>query len=301
MRSRNPLIKKQKTLLITGASSFIGKNLCEQLEGYKIYSPSSKELNLLDTDSVNLFFKIHKIDVVINAALYIGPSKKQFAPDMLGKNLKIFFNLINNKKFYKKMILFGSGAEYNKSAPIVDIKESAFGKSLPEDDYGIFKYTVSKFIEQTDNIINLRLFGVYGKHEDYTKRFISNAICMSLFDVPITLKQNVFFDYLYIDDLVKIVDFFIKGKARYKFYNVGQGEKIDFLSIAKIIKKVTNSGYNIKILKSGLANEYTCNNKRLLKEIGNFKFMPMEESIRILKNWYLDKKSSIKKSDIIPG
>ena len=191
------------------------------------------------------------------------------------------------------MIIFGSGAEYNKANPIVDVDETNFGKSIPEDDYGILKYVISKYIENTDDIIDLRLFGVYGKYEDYTRRFISNAICQSIMGLPITIKQNVFFDYLFIDDLAKIVEFFINNKVEYKFYNVGRGKKIDLVSLAKIIKKITNNKNKIEIIKDGFANEYTCRIKRLLRELNDFQFISFEDSIKSMTNWYLSKKSTI--------
>jgi len=281
-------------ILITGSSGFIGRNLVEQLENrYKIYAPLSKDLNLLDKNSVIAFLKNNKVDVIIHTALYVGLDKTKFVQDILKKNLLMFFNLIDNRKYYKKMIIFGSGAEYNKANPIVDVDETDFGKSIPEDDYGVLKYVISKYIENTDNIINLRLFGVYGKYEDYTRRFISNAICQSIMGFSITIKQNVFFDYLFIDDLTKIVEFFINNKVEYKFYNVGRGEKIDLVTLAKIIKKVTNNKNKIEILKDGFANEYTCRNKRLLKELNEFQFISFKDSIESMTNWYLSKKSTI--------
>lgn len=55
------------------------------------------------------------------------------------------------------MIHFGSGAEYDKSKPIVKVKETDFGKVIPKDEYGFFKYICSKYIEKTDKIICLRI------------------------------------------------------------------------------------------------------------------------------------------------
>lgn len=291
----------QKTnILITGSGGFIGKNLTEQLKNkYRILSPSSKELNLFDKRSVHVFFEKNKIDTIIHAALYVGPDKKQFSQDMLRKNLVMFFNLIDNKKKYKKMIFFGSGAEYNKSKPIIDVSEKDFGKSIPEDDYGTLKYTISRYIENAENIVDLRLFGVYGKHEDYRRRFISYAICKSIFNLPIEIKQNVYFDYLYIDDLIRIVDYFICNKVDQKFYNVGRGKKIDLLTLAKLIREITNIKNEITVIKKGLANEYTCNNRKLSKEIKPLNLTSFEDSIKSMTKWYQSKKKEININDLI--
>lgn len=51
------------------------------------------------------------------------------------------------------MITFGSGAEYDKSRPLVMVKEEDFGKSIPKDPYGYSKYLISKEIEKRENII----------------------------------------------------------------------------------------------------------------------------------------------------
>lgn len=42
------------------------------------------------------------------------------------------------------------------------------------------------------------------------RRFISNAICRALKGMDITLHKNVYFDYLWVDDLIKIISFFIE-------------------------------------------------------------------------------------------
>ncbi len=62
--------------------------------------------------------------------------------------------------------------------------------------------------------MELRLFGVFGPHEDYAIRFISNAICKALFGLPITLRQNRTFSYLFIDDLGPIVERFLTAPRR---------------------------------------------------------------------------------------
>lgn len=276
-----------KTILITGGSGFIGKNLVEVFKNkYKVLSPSHKELDLLKTDSVDDFFKKNKIDVVIHCALVGGSRPEEKENDSTYQNLKMFFNIIHNKDKFGKMINFGSGAEYDKSKPIVEVKEEDFGKTIPKDDYGFFKYVCSKYIETSDRIINLRIFGLFGKYEDYRYRFISNAICQNLAGLPITINQNVFFDYIYIDDFVKIVDYFINNKTKHNFYNIGTGKKIDLLTLAEVINDVAEKKSEIVVKNEGLNNEYTCNNQRLIKEINNLTFIEINNSVKNLYIWY---------------
>lgn len=283
-----------KTLFITGSNGFIGKNLYEQLKDkYNLLIPKRLELNLLDEVAVGNYFRKNKIDVVVHCAVVGGSRKEEYIDFTLSQNLRMFFNIIKNKKYFKKMVFIGSGAEYNKSKPIVEVKENDFGKTIPNDDYGFFKYICSEHIKKQDNIINLRVFGLFGKYEDYRYRFISNAICQNLSGLPITINQNVYFDYVYIDDFVKIIDYFIKHKTKHKFYNIGNGLKIDLLTITKLINNVADKKSEIIIKNKGFNNEYSCNNKRLIDELDNFKFSYIGDSVKILYNWYRKNKKEI--------
>ncbi|MDD4937793.1 MAG: NAD(P)-dependent oxidoreductase [Candidatus Shapirobacteria bacterium] len=277
----------KKNVLITGANGFIGKNFSEQLKDkYNLLTPSRSELDLLNEVKVDNFFQKNNIDVVVHAAV-VGGSRKEEQIDLaLSQNLRMFFNILKNKKYFKKMIYLGSGAEYNKIKPIIEVKETDFGKTIPSDEYGFFKYICSKYIEEQDNIISLRIFGMFGKYEDYRYRFISNAICQNLSGSPITINQNVFFDYVFIDDFVKIVDYFIDNDVKHKFYNIGTGKKIDLVTIANLINEVADKKSKIIVKNKGLNNEYTCNNERLMSELDNFEFNDIRNSIKSLYNWY---------------
>lgn len=285
-------------VLITGASGFIGRNLVEELQKkYFLLTPAHKELNLLNQKDVSNYFKKNSIDCIIHCAVYGGSRISEQVDNSLYKNLRIFFNIIHNKNKFKKIIFIGSGAEYDKSKPIIKVKEEDYDKSIPKDNYGFYKYICSKYIKEVNYIVNLRLFGIFGKYEKYKLRFISNSICKSIFGIPITINRNVVFDYLYIKDFVRIADFFIQNNVNEKFYNIGRGKSIDLLSIAKIINEISDNKVDIIIKNKSLGNEYTCNNTRLINELGNFKFTDLKKSIRGLYQWYLGIKNTLKKED----
>lgn len=285
----------KKTIFITGARGFIGKNLAEKFNSkYHLLTPSHKELDLLNEKDVDNYFKKNKIDVVINCAVIGGSRKEEHVDSSLSGNLRIFFNLLKNKDKFKKMIHLGSGAEYDKSKPIVKVKETDLGKTIPKDEYGFFKYICSKYIEKEKNITCIRIFGLFGRYEDYRYRFISNAIINNLNKHPITMNQNVYFDYVYINDFIKIVDYFINHNTKEKFFNIGRGIKIDLLTIAKKINEIPKIKSRIIIKNKGLNKEYTCNNSILIKELKRFKFTDFDDSLNELYNWY----KSIKKKNI---
>ncbi len=292
-------MKNKKKILITGANGFAGRHIKECLGNkYALFTPSHKDLDLLNEKEVDIFFTTHKIDVVIHAAVVGGSRKEEAEESALGQNLRMFFNILRNKKRFKKMIHFGSGAEYDKRFPIVQVKEEDFDTRVPSDEYGYMKYICSKYIENIDDIICLRIFALFGKNEDYRYRFISNAMCRNIYSLPITIRQNVYFDYIYINDFIKIVEYFIEHKAKDKFYNIGTGKKINLLSIANKINIISDNKSKIIVGKRGLNKEYTCNNRRLVSEMKDFKFTEMDQAINALYIWYKQNINSIDKKTI---
>lgn len=277
----------KRNVLILGASGFVGRNLEEQLNStYRVIAPSHKELDLTDEAETTVYFKTHHIDVVINAAGAGGSRKEEYEKNALETNLQMFFNIVRNKKYYRKLIHLGSGAEYDKRQSLSRVREQEFGQHIPSDDYGFFKYLCSKYIETADHIVSLRIFGLFGKYEDYRYRFISNAIVRNLLGLPITIQKNVYFDYVYIDDFVKIIDYFIGHGTKQKFYNIGSGTRIDLLTIAEKVNGIGQKRSRILVESPGLSDEYTCSNIRLTSEIKHLRFMDIDESIRTLYSWY---------------
>jgi nucleoside-diphosphate-sugar epimerase len=292
-------MKNKKNILITGANGFAGRKLKEYLKDrYDLLTPSHKELDLLDENAVDNYFNAHNIDVVIHTALVGGSREEEAEESALSKNLRIFFNIIKNKKRFKKLIHCGSGAEYDKRFPIVKAKEEDFGKRIPVDEYGLGKYICSKYIENSEDIVCLRIFALFGPGEDYRYRFISNAMCRNIYDLPITMRQNVYFDYIYIKDFLRIVEHFINNEGKYKFYNIGTGKKVDLKTISAKINEMAERKSKIILGKNGLNNEYTCNNQRLAKELGNFKFTDFNTYMQELYAWYRDNKKLINKEVI---
>ena len=252
-----------------------------------------KELNLADEESVDCYFRNHSIDVVIHAAVKPGHRNAKDTSNLFYTNTRMFFNLERHKSEYEKMIVLGSGAIYDMRNYRPKMKEEEWDAYIPSDEHGYCKYVCEKVIEKSNNIYDLRIFGIFGKYEDYAIRFISNAICKTIFDLPITIKQNRYFDYLYIDDLMPVLDWFINNKPNYHSYNITPDKSISLYELAEIIKNLSNKNLPIIVAQEGLGLEYSGNNNRIKEEFQEFKTTPIKDSIKRLISWYIENKNNL--------
>lgn len=275
------------SIFLTGGGGFIGRNIIEALGvRYDILAPSSRELDLGDEVAVENYFSRNDIDIVIHAAVRPGHRNAKDPSQQLYVNTRMFFNIVRNAKRFKRLISLGSGAVYDIRNSMQKLKEEQFDMHVPADEHGFSKYIIAKHMEKLDNAVKLRVFGVFGRYEDYTIRFITNAICKAICNLPITIRQNRRFDYLYIDDLMPVLEHFIHKPAQYSAYNVTPDKAVDLYTIAELVR--TRSGKELPIIVSepGMGPEYSGDNGRLRAEIPELNFTPLVEAVDRLYGWY---------------
>ena len=284
------------SILITGAEGFVGHNLAELFsnEKYSVLLPTKDELDLTNFDIVGKYLKDNPVETIIHCATTLRDGTS-YPPNTCQNNLRMFFNLQQHMTRSMKMINLGSGSEYTRKYWHKKMPEEYFGEQVPDDEHSYAKYLISKYISDTDyeNLICLRIFGVFGKYEDYRYKFISNAIVKNLLKLPIVINQNVIYDYIYINDFFRIVLFFVKNRTKNRIYNVTPTESIDLLTIAGIINKSSENKSEIYVLNEGIGVEYSGNNRKLLSEIGGFQFTPPTVSIRDLYEYYKERVNSL--------
>jgi len=275
-------------ILITGGSGFIGRNLAEELSSdYEVLAPSSAELDLLREQEVRDYLRSHRCDVIVHAATTRSNRRMAASSDLVERNCRMFFNLARNQGQFGKMLHFGSGAQYgDRNYLPARVGENYFDTRVPVDPYGFSKYICAKYIEQSGRLLDLRLFAVFGPHEDYTVRFISNACCRVLKGLPIVLRQDVLFDYLYVKDLARITRWFLENDARHKAYNVCSGRPVALTELARIVAEISSSEKMVSVAVTGMGAEYTADNSRLLAEMGEHRFWDIRRAVCDLYSWY---------------
>jgi GDP-L-fucose synthase len=289
-----------KKILLTGGSGFIGKNILEQLgDKYIISAPPRNELDLTDELSVRAYFSKNNFDVVIHSATKPGHRNAPDPHNLLYSDTLMLMNLLACQNSFNHLIVLSSGAIYDERNYRSKMKEAELGKYIPVDEHGLFRYASARLFERLENVTELRIFGIFGKYEDYSIRFISNAICKTIFNLPITIKQNRKFDYLFIDDLMPVLSYFIENKGKFTAYNITPGHPHELFELAQIVKKISGKNLPITINKPGLGLEYTADNTRLLSEIKEIQFTPIEKAIKKLYDWYEKNKPLLKKECLL--
>jgi GDP-L-fucose synthase len=282
---------KKLKVLVTGASGFVGRNTVEHLcaAGHEVFACTDPVLDLRDAEAVKRVVGEFAPDCAVNCAAIVGTRKNaydQAGTDVAAVNLRMFFNLQRALPPGARLLQLGSGAEYDCRAYKPKMAEEFFDTSVPADPYGFSKYVISKYAAQNNNVTVLRIFGVFGKYEDYTFKFISNAIVKNLLGLPIVINQNVIFDYLPVNDFGRVLERFIGHKPAHSHYNVTPTESIDLLTLAALVNRAGEKKSEVRVLNPGFNREYTGSNARFLQEFPGFKFTPYAQAVKELYAYY---------------
>jgi UDP-glucose 4-epimerase len=218
-------------ILITGGNGYIATSIANVLwEKYHILSPGREELDLTNAKSVDKFFEGKYFDVVIHTAIVGGSRLQEDNETVSFYNLIMFYNLIRKKEQFGKLISFGSGAEYRAEY----------------SPYGFSKKIINKLIHKYSNFYNLRIYGVFSEDELET-RFIKASINNVLQGSPITIHQDKLMDFIYMPDLISIVEYYITGKNLLKEIDCIYDDTVSLSNIAKQINNLSINKVPINI------------------------------------------------------
>ena len=290
-------------VLITGGTGFIGKNVVNELinRGYEVHSlvyppfaPEQKglvqyEMNLLDFNTLDTFFKNHSFENLIHLAWYVGP--KCHVHDL---NLDWTIATLNLLKFFKE-----SGGKKFLGAGTISEYEYKYGYLVedqtptdPQTLYGNSKnaiFNIAKVYCKQNNIDFKwpRIFNLYGPAEK-PQRLMPSVInsCLKGEDVKVSdcLK---FQDYLHVEDTARgIVDVFeadIQGAV-----NICSGKPVQLRTIVEKIAQLTNFKGNILwgAIPAAFGDDLVAGNNEKLKSTGWKPKYDLETGLIQTINWW---------------
>jgi GDP-L-fucose synthase len=292
-------------ILVTGGGGFIGRNLVEHLSrSHEVLAPTHTELDVADPESLDAWFLGHDVDVVVHGAVRPGHRNVADPSRQLLTNLRMFFALMRNASHFGRLVYLSSGAVYDVGRPLDRVAEEQLGVFVPADEHGLSKYAIAQYLDQAHrsgsaDAVELRLFGVFGKYEDYAIRFVSNAICKALLDLPITLRQNRTFSYLYVDDLGPVVERFLTGHHTEAAYNVVPDWTDDLCELAERVRRRSGNDLPIIVGEPGNGLPYSASNERLRREFPDLGFTPVGTAVDALYGWYAANLATIDRSALL--
>ncbi len=184
-------------VLITGANGYIGSTLHNALkEKHEVNAVTRQVVDLTDSNAVrNYFLQADYFDVILHCAVAGAAGPRDENWDIMDNNLKIYYNLLQNRNCYTRLIHFGSGAE----------------TYLPSTPYGYSKRVIAKSILNQDNFYNIKIFGVFDENELET-RFIKANILRYIKNEPMQIHQDKAMDFFYMGDLIKVVEYYLEAE-----------------------------------------------------------------------------------------
>lgn len=259
------MYNQKKTILITGATGFLGNSIVSNLMSkYEFINVGRSE----NTFCKNIYWDLkntlnieHEINskIAIHCASIVGSNSKIAVSDYLDINVKSTAALLDLcvKKNVDKFILISTGGVYGYNDK--PMKES--DRCNPEEIYSLSKYFSEKICELYKDkiqIIILRLFFPYGnyKSDRLINRLITNilngkSVCLNHDGHPIV-------NPIHIVDLVNIIEIFLNSNSK-GIFNVSGNEEISIENLCNLISikaKITPSKYiyNNIILKNMIGN-----------------------------------------------
>lgn len=231
-------------ILITGSNGFIARNLKKYLSkiGYDVDVLSRQDLDLLNKDKVISFLSERYYDIIIHTAIEGGRRTKPDTEEMFYKNILMVYNLLSCKKNFGRIITFGSGAELDRTLDINE--ETIFEERYPTDYYGMSKNVIAKLCLVESQLYNFRIFNCFGPDEA-DGRLIRGNIEKKLRGEPMTMFSNRLMDFFYIDDLAKMILYFINSSNFPKIIDCVYQEKYRISNILNVINNCSESKVQI--------------------------------------------------------
>ena len=288
----------KKTILLTGATGFLGSHLLEKFfkEGHKIiilkrsfsntwridYMLSKVISYNVDKENLETPFKENKVDIVIHTATKYG-RKNEKASDILKSNLNFPLELLEIATFFNIDTFFNTDTVLCKYLNYYSLSKKQFTEW-------------TKLFCNKIKIINLKLEHMYGEKDDLTKfiPFIIKQLLMNVNKIKLT-KGEQERDFIYVSDVVNAyydiflqVENFAKG---FHEYEIGSGEAIKIKSLVQLLKRLTNNkntilGFGELPYRENEIMESKSNIKKIKEEVEWQPQVALKEGLLKVIDWY---------------
>ncbi len=306
-------------IVVTGAAGFIGSYMVGKLnrENYqdvilvdkfddplKISNYISKTYKeLVDRDS---FFEwLAKNHHAVQCVVHLGART-----DTIGQEPEVYqqLNFNYSKRIWKSCIEYGLPLIYASSASTYGDGAMGFGDAHDKIDrysplnlYAQSKHDFDRWAlsqkEQPYFWTGLKFFNVFGPNE-YHKGRMASVVYQAFNKISESGEMDLFRshrtdfedghqsrDFIYVEDVAKVIMHFMKNRKKSGIYNVGSGVARTYLDLAKAVFQAMELPESIKFVDTpmdirGKYQYYTCADISKLRSAGfTDEFMSLESAV----------------------
>lgn len=307
-------------IFIAGHRGLVGSAIKRSLErqNYSNFILRTRdELDLLDYNKVQYFFKTEKPEYVFLAAAKVGGivSNNTYPADFIYQNLLVQNNIIHASYInqVKKLLFLGSSCIYPRECP-QPIKENYLLTGVLEktnEAYAIAKIAGIKMCQSYNkqyktNFISVMPTNLYGPNDNFNleNSHVLPAMIRKFHKAKIKNEKKVIIwgtgkprrEFLYVDDLADACIFLMNNYNDGEITNIGMGKDISIFELAEMIKNTVE-------FKGEIVNDTTkpdgTPQKLLdvskLNNLGWYHKTSLEEGLKKTYNWFLENYEKIRK------
>lgn len=301
---------KNKKVLIIGGNGFIGKNLAKRLVEREDFEVNSFDLfkpvefvegvHYIEGDFFDdhvLKNAIKDMDMVVHSLSTVNPGNSNakymqgYGRDFL-QTVKLCGMLIEQNT---NMVFLSSGGTVYGIQEEQPIKETAL--PVPINHYGSVKLCIESVIRTFNTQLNTkmriaRISNPYGPGQDYHKGvgFVDAAIKKMINNDTLEIwgDGEVIRDYIYIDDVCKMLEALIDYEGEEEVFNISSNEGTSQNKIVGILKNLNRDMSVIyKAARSVDAKKIVLDNSKI-KTIYTDEVVPFEIGLKKYYNYLMD-------------
>jgi len=253
------VISKTDKIFVAGHRGLVGSAIIRRLkaDGFaNLVTRDRAQLDLLDEEAVQKFFREEKPEIVILAAARVGGIKatNQYPVEFLLENLRIQNNVIRAAAEHeaRKLLFLGSSCIYPKHAP-QPIPESALltGPLEPTNEaYAVAKIAGIKLCQAYTrkggaNFVSVMPTNLYGPNDnfDLNSSHVLAGLLRKAHEAKTSGARELVVwgsgsprrEFLHVDDLVAACIFLLEKYDSSEIINIGVGEDISIKDLAELI------------------------------------------------------------------
>jgi GDP-L-fucose synthase len=300
-----------KKLFVAGHNGMVGSAICRLNTEYDLVTVPKKYVDLRCQNTVDQCISHHKPDIIVICAAKVGGiyANNTYPAEFLYDNIMIQSNIINSafKNKIKKLLFLGSSCIYPKFAPQPIMEKYLLTSELEptNEAYAIAKiaglkmcqYYKKQYGVDYNSVMPCNLYGLNDNYHLENSHVIPglihrlhNAKINNLKEYTIWGSGKPKREFLYVDDLAKIILKLLKIDNLPDWINVGSDEELNILELAKKIACII--GYTGEIKTQNNVMDGTPRKKldcSLLKSLITYNQITLDQGLPLCYSDFLNR------------